>query len=191
MGGGQLQRASTNKPAKGFCFLKLTFTRAVWIETWRRGRSFLLWHIYEKWRKNTHTHSQTKQNKKLCQTVNIHRCQESRQFLGSFILTVLTCSFFIFMGSRATREEPTIKWLKDWCHHIVVAQFRRWRKLIIHLSSAAIGNLGYRHFLSSSVCISVNQIKELAGFTHRINTTPRCVIFAFFCPSCRNWWGSI
>lgn len=179
MGGGQLQRASTNKPAKGFCFLKLTFTRAVWIETWRRGRSFLLWHIYEKWRKNTHTHTR-KQNKKLCQTVNIHRCQESRQFLGSFILTVLTCSFFIFMGSRATREEPTIKWLKDWCHHIVVAQFRRWRKLLIHLSSAAIGNLGYRHFFSSSVCISVNQIKELAGFTHRINTTCHFCIFLSF-----------
>lgn len=63
-------------------------------------------------KKHTHTHSYTKQNKKLCQTVSIHRCQESRQFLGSFILTVLhylTCSFFIFMGSKATREEPAIK----------------------------------------------------------------------------------
>lgn len=46
----KLQNAAANKTKDGFCFVKLAFTKAVWMETWRGRRSILLWHVYEMWK---------------------------------------------------------------------------------------------------------------------------------------------
>lgn len=66
----------------------------------------------------------------------------------------LTCSLPYILGKQSHKGGTSNKWLKDWCHRIIRAQFRRRRKFIIHSLAAAAGNWVYRHFLGSSGWVS-------------------------------------
>lgn len=108
---GFSKQNKTTTKKKSFCCLKLSFTRAKWIETWR-GR-FILWPVYEMWRGGKFP-NKTKQTKKNCQTEYSEKLR-SKTILWLFDSHSAAMSHmlppFIFRGSEATREEPLIS---DW-----------------------------------------------------------------------------
>lgn len=82
--------------------------------------------------------NRTTKTEKTCQCSQ--KSQESRRSFSSLVFTMLRCLACSSVLHQGKGDQQGREWLKDWCHYVIPAHFRRRRMFIFHSSAASVGN---------------------------------------------------